>query len=68
MTNLIKFEKELADLLNKYSLGNDCNTADFILAQFLQQIIEDLKLALEQRDDMHNSMGESQIALEDKDE
>jgi hypothetical protein len=31
------FEKELSDLLNKYSLDNECATPDFILADFMVQ-------------------------------
>jgi len=30
-----KFEKELEELINSYSMENDSNTPDFILAKYL---------------------------------
>jgi hypothetical protein len=38
-----EFKKDLENLLNKYSIDNDCNTPDFILAEHLVGCIEILK-------------------------
>jgi len=35
-----KFEKELASLLNKYSMENETNTPDFILAKYLIKCLD----------------------------
>ena len=35
IVNLTNFEKELANLINKYSMESGSNTPDFILAQYL---------------------------------
>ena len=32
-----EFQQELSALLNKHSIDNDCNTPDFILAEYLVQ-------------------------------
>jgi len=33
------FEKELASLLNRYSIENESNTPDFILAEYLRECL-----------------------------
>lgn len=33
--NLDEFKKELRPLINRHSLDNDCNTPDFVLADYL---------------------------------
>ena len=48
------FERELAGLINKYSLENNSNTPDYILAHYLHQCLmayESLKRA---NDEHHN--------------
>jgi hypothetical protein len=44
------FEKELAALINKYSLENESNTPDFILAAFLVESLRVLGTTMRQRD------------------
>lgn len=34
------FEEELKDLINKYSMENEFNTPDFILARFIRKCLE----------------------------
>jgi hypothetical protein len=37
-----EIERDLAVLINKYSLENDCNTPDFIIAQYLYNCLINL--------------------------
>ena len=36
------FENELRSLINKYSLENDLNTPDFILAAFMKNCLDEI--------------------------
>jgi hypothetical protein len=50
--NLIKkgeFYKELRNLLNRYSIENDSNTPDFILAEYLLSCLETFNTIVMQR-------------------
>lgn len=44
------FEKELSALINIYSIENDSNTPDFILAQYMQTCLSAFNTALQQRE------------------
>lgn len=39
-SNLDKFQNDLADLINKYSLENDSDTPDFLLAAYLRHCLD----------------------------
>ena len=43
------FEKELADLINKYSLENGSDTPDWILAEYVEGCLDNFNLALSRR-------------------
>lgn len=45
-----KFEKELEQLINKYSKENDSNTPDFILAEYLSNSLKTFNTTLQRRE------------------
>jgi len=45
-----KFEKELEQLINKYSKENDSNTPDFILAEYLNKCLETFNTTIQKRE------------------
>ena len=45
-----KFEQELRELINKYSVDTMSNTPDFILASFLNNVLVDWNHAVNARD------------------
>lgn len=45
----IAFDEELRGLLNKYSLENDSNTPDFILATYITQCLDAYNKAVQDR-------------------
>ena len=45
---------ELTELMNKLGLDNDCDTPDFILAEYLANSYESLRTALKGRDVWYN--------------
>ena len=45
-----KFRKELEELINKYSMENHSNTADYILADYLMNCLESYHKAVIERD------------------
>lgn len=47
------FEKELTQLLNKYSKENGSNTPDYLLAQYLEGCIINYNLVTQLRDDWY---------------
>ena len=44
------FEKELTELINKYSLENGSNTPDYILAKYLNDCLTTFNKAIKKRD------------------
>lgn len=44
------FERELKGLINKYSKENGSNTSDWILAEFLSQVLDSFDYAVNKRD------------------
>lgn len=46
----LQFEKELKDLINKYSIENESDTPDFILAQYIINSLMIYRIAIEARD------------------
>ena len=44
------FEKELEQLINKYSIENESNTPDFILASYLRDCLNAFNKITEERD------------------
>jgi uncharacterized Fe-S cluster-containing MiaB family protein len=59
MSRYDRFEKELEQLINKFSLENDSNTPDFILAQYLIECLHSFNKSIEIRtgwySDKHSS-------------
>lgn len=47
------FEQELRDLINRYSLENESNTPDFILAEFLIKCLEAFNEASNKREEWY---------------
>ena len=45
-----EFEQQLQHLINRYSMENESNTPDFILAQFLKGCLESFNTAVQQRE------------------
>lgn len=50
-------EKELADLLNKYSRENASNTPDFLLAEYLMDCLRAYERVVEQNRRWHGGEG-----------
>jgi hypothetical protein len=46
---MIKFQKELTKLINKYSLENKSNTPDFILASYLVGCLRNFEISVQKR-------------------
>jgi len=44
------FEKELENIINKYSKENESNTPDFILGQYLQGCLKVFNTTVQQRE------------------
>jgi len=56
MTNIDKnFTRELIDLINKYSIDNELNTPDFILAQYITLCLKGLKITVKKRSKWHGT-------------
>ena len=49
-----QFRKELEVLVNKFSLENNSNTPDFILAEYLEQSLKAFDLAVTKRSLWYN--------------
>lgn len=49
------FEKELAGLLNKFSMENDSNTPDYILARYLLQCLRAYESAKRSNEQWHGN-------------
>lgn len=47
-----KFLRELTDLINKYSVENESNTPDFILAKYLCGCLNEFNKAVATRDEL----------------
>lgn len=52
---LNNFQKELTVLINKYSLENNSNTPDFILAEYLIACLQNYELAIMAREIWFNN-------------
>lgn len=60
--NMNDFQTELESLINRYSLENNSNTPDFILASYINACLAAFNEAVNQRSDWydrHDSPGES---------
>lgn len=44
-----QFRKELEELINRFSMENNSNTPDFILAEYLEQSLKAFDLAVTKR-------------------
>jgi len=49
-----KFAKELQELINRHSIENDSNTPDFILTEFVCDVLEAFSRALKKRESWYN--------------
>lgn len=47
------FEKELEHVINRYSIENESNTPDFILAQYIRGCLSAFAMATQQRETWH---------------
>lgn len=45
-----KFKKELESLINRYSIENDSDTPDFILANYLTMCLENYNTTIQSRE------------------
>lgn len=45
-----QFEKELAELINRYSKENDSDTPDFILARYLNAVLNNFNATIKDRE------------------
>jgi len=45
-----QFQKDLAELINRYSKENDSDTPDFILARYLNAVLENFNAAVMDRE------------------
>ena len=45
-----QFEKELAELINRFSKENDSDTPDFILARYLNAVLDNFNAAVKDRE------------------
>lgn len=50
MSDIITFEQELEQLINRYSLENECDTPDYILAEYMKQCFVAYVNAVQLRD------------------
>jgi len=48
--HIMNFEKELEELINRYSKENESNTPDFILAQYIENCLSAFTCAVQQRE------------------
>ncbi len=55
MPNDLTFEQELAALINKYSLENESNTPDFVLALFLKNCLAAFSHTITLRDNWNGA-------------
>lgn len=62
-----KFEEELIRLINKYSMENESNTPDFILAIYLGNCSAAFNQATQQRETWHGRDARPSLTLEVKD-
>ena len=53
----VDFSKKLRDLLNRESMDTVCDTADYVLAEFLADALYGLKVAIDRR----NRQGEDVV-------
>lgn len=49
----MNFQKELEQLLNRYSVENQSGTPDFILAQYLKNCLYNFAIAVNARENWH---------------
>lgn len=54
-----EFQKELEDLINRYSMENGSNTPDFILSEYLSSCLISYNLATNRRDKWYGFKSES---------
>lgn len=45
-----QFEKDLAELINRHSKENESNTPDFILAKYLNAVLQNFNAAINDRE------------------
>ena len=48
-----QFRKDLAELLNRYSKENGSDTPDFILARYLENVLENFDAAVKEREEWY---------------
>lgn len=51
MSTKVEFKKELEQLINRFSLENDSDTPDFILAGYIQGCLETYTETVKKRDE-----------------
>lgn len=53
----MEFVEELETLINKYSLENDSDTPDFLLAEYLRDCLDAYETLIQARDKWYNFKG-----------
>jgi hypothetical protein len=63
-----KFQKELEQLINKYSVESESNTPDFILSEYLSNCLSTFNIAIMRREEWYgrNKPSKKEIAPEDE--
>ena len=54
LKRVVNFERDLTNLLNMYSLDNDSDTPDFILAKYINDCLNAFIVAMGKRDSWRN--------------
>ena len=55
------FERELTTLINKYTLENDSDTPDFLLAAYLRSCLEVVSVLLRARERWYGRKGKTHL-------
>jgi len=61
LENTNGLEKDISELLNRYSYENNNNTPDFILAKYIIGCLESFNRAIVSRDKWYNTIGEENV-------
>jgi hypothetical protein len=54
---IMEFRKELTDLINKYNIENGSNTPDYVLAEFIDNMLMAFDIAVNNREKTYGRNG-----------
>jgi hypothetical protein len=60
-----EFEKELSELINRYSKENDSNTPDFLLAEYLTECLNTFSVIMKKRDKWYGGSAPPELYVRD---